>query len=122
MVERRKELEGKSLAEVEKVIRREEGVDGVVVAVVGSGQRYKLKTRWWERRTAVGKERVERMSKPDADEENYGDDAAANTWAAWRDVRWKVKLRKFSTRGQCVACTGLSQDFALHCCLRSQEW
>ena len=60
-----KELEGKPLAEVEKVIRREEGAEGVVVAVVGSSQRYKLKTRWWEGRTAVGKERVERMSKPE---------------------------------------------------------
>ena len=42
VVERKKELEGKSLAEVMKVIRREEGVEGVVAAVVGSGHGGKL--------------------------------------------------------------------------------
>ena len=86
MVERRKDLEGKSFGEVEKVIRREEGVEGVVVAVVGSGQ-------------AIGKERVEQMSKPEEDEEQYyGDDAAA--------------------------IQGCPRTLHLHycCCLRSREW
>ena len=104
VVERRRDLEGMGLREIEKAVRHDAGYEGVVVAVEGEPRRFKIKTRWWLRRGPRGVQRVEGLQRENG--EDAGDSRADR-----RRCRLAKKTAQLNTRGQRVALVGLPQVY-----------
>lgn len=112
VIARRPDLEGKTLMEVKAIVKKEEGYEGVVVSVLGSGQRYKMKTDWWLKKQALGASRVEGMGKKEEERGSNPELAGVSSWAIERSIRYAHKEKKLTLRSQRVVWQGLPHDIS----------